>query len=130
MYQEKSGAISESKYWDGVGTLVAHTAVKLNGSDPGKITPITGATDRPHGIIEMTTDKQGVMLRVVVFGPVKAKAGAAGFTAGKMVKPDAAGLIVDATPTYGSTGEHILAWAMESASSGNLGTIFVLKVLA
>jgi hypothetical protein len=128
MYQEKSGAISESKYWDGVGTLVAHSCVKL-ATDPTKITPIGHATnDRAFGIIEMTTDKQGVMLRVVVFGPVKAKAGTAGFTAGKMVKQDAAGLVEDATPTYGT--EQIIGWAMESASSGNLGTIFFCKVLA
>lgn len=129
MYQEKSGALSDTKYWDGVGTLVAHSCVKLNASDPTKMTPVTSATtDRPYGIIEMTTDKQTIPLRVVVSGPVKATAGAAGFTAGKMVTIDATGLVVDATPTYGT--EQIIGWAMESAASGNLGTIFFSKVLA
>ena len=126
-YAVKDGALYDTKYYES-GTLVAHTFVKL-GTAATQFQAIAHATnDRPYGVLEEVTANKALPMKLIVFGPAKVVAGSAGFTAGKMVCIDATGKVVDATPTYGT--EQIVGWAEESAADGDLGTIFVCKILA
>lgn len=106
----------DSKYWDGVGTLEQYACLKL--ASETEVTPIGHATnDRPFGIVQQITAKTTIPMDLIVEGPTLALCGGT-VGRGKMVKTDATGRIVNATPTTDT--EMIVGRARQSGENNSI----------
>lgn len=101
-------------YYKGSGTLTRYTFVKLDAN--GKIVPVSAATDYPIGVVLETTTKTNIPVPVKVHGVCRVLAGGT-VTAGKLVKINASGEVVDATPDWST--ERIVGKALESGGDGD-----------
>jgi hypothetical protein len=96
-------------------TLVALRFVKL--ASATTITPISGATDIPIGVLVKKTAREDYPAPVQIDGIIDVEVGTAGATFGHTLKMDADGCVVDGDTV--ASGEVIVGTALETGTDGN-----------
>lgn len=95
-------------------TLVANRFVKL--ASATTITPVSGATDNPIGVLLALTARTDYAAPVAISGIVDVEVGTAGSTLGVSQKIDNAGCVVDAGTL--AAGEMFVGTALETGTDG------------
>lgn len=107
-------------------TLVANRFVKL--ASATTITPVSGATDIPIGVLVAITARTDYAAPVQIDGIIDVEVGTAGAILGHLQKIDSAGCVVDGDTL--ASGEVYVGVALETGSDGQYIKVALARAVA